>query len=53
LPQGGCHPTMTKVPSLDQVETSFDTWGIPSIQCTTKESTTPESRRHMDRIIKE
>jgi hypothetical protein len=53
LPQAGCHLSMTRVLSFDQVTTSFDTWGIPSVQCTTKESMTPESRELMNRIIKE
>ena len=29
LPQAGCHLSMTRVLSFDQVTTSFDTWGIP------------------------
>jgi hypothetical protein len=53
LAKAGCHLSMTRVLSFDQVATSFDTWGIPIVQCTTKESMTPESRRLMDSIIKE
>jgi hypothetical protein len=44
---------MTRVLSFDQVDTSFEIMGIPSVQCTTKESMTPESRELMNRIIKE
>jgi hypothetical protein len=35
---------MTRVLSFDQVETKFDIWGIPLVQCTAKESMAPESR---------